>query len=79
MAESKWKALKDIEDNYKKVKTALKQLFEFVIDDAYRTEARGMGQRGFGTLTPIQIMLSMICLGVIRVDTSPWLQCDTYR
>ena len=49
--EPKWNALKDIEDNYKNVKTALTQLFEFVINNAYHTGATGMGQRGFGSLT----------------------------
>ena len=44
MAESKWKALKDIEDNYENAKTALTQLFEFVIDNVYHTGATGMGQ-----------------------------------
>ena len=62
MAESKWKALKDIEDNYENAKTALTQLFEFVINNAYHTEARGVGQRKFGSLTPKQSMDNMMTL-----------------
>ena len=62
VAESIWKALKDIEDNYENVKTVLTQLFEFVIDDAYHTGAMGMGQSEFGSLTPKQIMDNMMTL-----------------
>ena len=60
--ESKWKALKDIEDNYENIKTTLTQLFEFVIKDAYHTGATGMGHHGFGSLTPKQIMDNMMTL-----------------
>ena len=62
VAESKWKALKDLEDNYNNVQTALTQLFEHVIDDAYHTGATGMGQRGFGNLTPKQILTQLMVL-----------------
>ena len=60
--ESKWKALKDSEDNYENIKTALTQPFEHVIDDAYHTGATGMEQRGFGMFTPKQIMEAMMTL-----------------
>jgi hypothetical protein len=58
----KWKALKDLEDNYNNNQTSLTQLFENVIDDAYHTGATGMGQQGFGNLTPQQILTQLMLL-----------------
>jgi hypothetical protein len=42
VAESKWKALKYLEDNYNNIQTSLIQLFNNVINDAYHTGATGM-------------------------------------
>ena len=46
VAESRWKALKGLKDNYNNIQTALIQLFEHVINEAYHTGATGMGQCG---------------------------------
>mgnify|MGYP000441937942 FL=1 len=62
VAKSKWKALKDIEDNYNNIQTALVQLFEHVIDEAYHTGATGMGQCRYGNLTPPQIQDQLMLL-----------------
>ena len=42
VAESRWKALKDLEDNFKNIQTSLIQLFGHVLDDSYHTGATGM-------------------------------------
>jgi hypothetical protein len=62
VTESNWKALKDLEDNYNNIQTALTQLFENVINEAHYTGATGMGQRGFGNLTPPQIQNQLMLL-----------------
>ena len=77
MEESKWKPLKDLEDNYKNIKTALTQLFKHVIDDAYHTGATGMEQRGFGMFTPKQIMEAMMTL--YRKPSLPELEAALRR
>ena len=51
-----------MEDNYNNIQTALIQLFETVIDDAYHTGATEMGQRGFGNLTPQQILTQLMLM-----------------
>jgi hypothetical protein len=43
VTESKWKALKDLEDKFNNIQTSLIQLFKDVINDAYHTGATGMG------------------------------------
>jgi hypothetical protein len=62
VAESKWKALKDLEDNYNNIQMALIQLFKHVINEVYHTGATGMGQRGYGNLTPPQIQNQLMLL-----------------
>ena len=52
----------DSEDNYNNIRATLIQLFETVIDDAYHTGVTGMGQRGFGNLTPQQILTQLMLL-----------------
>ena len=51
-----WDFLKDMSDTFDAVKLVLTQIFEEAIDDAYHTGATGMGQRGFGNLTPDRIL-----------------------
>ena len=57
--ENKWKAEKDLQDNFENVRTALRLLFERIIDKAYHsggTGATGLAIRGFGNDEPPEIM-----------------------
>ena len=58
--EKRWQAMKDLEGSFDAVCSALIQVFERVIDPAYHTGATGMCQRGFGYLTPRQILDRLI-------------------
>jgi len=42
--EKKWISSKDVEQNFFNVKTALVQIFEHVIDDAYHSGVTAIGQ-----------------------------------
>ena len=55
-------SLKDVEDNFFNLCTALKQLLDHVIDDAYHSGATAMGQRRFGNSTPKQIIDRLVAL-----------------
>ena len=57
--ERKWKAEKDLRDNFENVCTALRLLFERIIDQAYHsggTGTRGLARRGFGNDEPPDIL-----------------------
>ena len=45
VGEKRWILLKDVDDMFFNLYTALKQLLEYVIDDAYHSGATAMGQR----------------------------------
>ena len=57
--ERKWKAEKDLRDNFDNVRTALRLLFERIIDQAYHSGGTGTGdlaRRGFGNDEPPDIL-----------------------
>ena len=57
--ENKWKAEKDLRDNFDNVRTALRLLFERIIDPAYHSGGTGTGglaRRGFGNDEPPDIL-----------------------
>ena len=57
--ERKWKAEKDLRDNFENVRTALRLLFERIIDQAYHSGGTGTGglaRRGFGNDEPPDIL-----------------------
>ena len=58
--ESQWKAQRELRDRFNYVKLALTQAFKDAIPDAYHTGATGMGQQGFGNLTPAQILACLM-------------------
>ena len=79
--ESKWKALKDPEDNFNNIQTTLIGLFEFVINDAYHTGVTRMGQRGGVNLTPKQILdkMSPHWRHCYISSSSPWADANQLR
>lgn len=62
IAENKWDAEKELHDIFQHIKLMLTQIFEDSIPDASHTGPAGMGQRGFGTLTPDLIMTQLMTL-----------------
>ena len=57
--ERKWKAEKDLRDNFENDRTALRLLFERIIDQAYHlggTGTGGLARRGFGNNEPPEIL-----------------------
>ena len=57
--ERKWKSEKDLRDNFENVRTALRLLFERIIDQAYHSGGTGTGglaRRGFGNNEPPNIL-----------------------
>jgi hypothetical protein len=57
--ENRWKANKNLRDNFKNIRTALVLLFERIIDEAYHsggTQVAGLGRRGFGNDEPPDII-----------------------
>jgi len=58
MAYNEWKARADKYETFQAVRTALKDLFECIIDDAFHSSATAMnmGLRGFGNEEPPDIL-----------------------
>ena len=57
--EGRFNAQKEVSDGFEVIVGVLTSKFETVIDPAFHTGATGMGQRGFGTLTPRAILFKL--------------------
>jgi hypothetical protein len=56
-AKAQWDYYKEIHDSFKNIKTALKKMFERVIDSSFHTSGNAaLMSTGFGTMTPPEIM-----------------------
>eukprot|EP00978_Attheya_sp_CCMP212_P027416 scaffold91780_cov26-Attheya_sp.AAC.1 len=59
-AKAQWDYLKEMHDSFKNIKTALKTMFERVIEASFHTSGNAaLMSTGFGTMTPPEIMTRM--------------------